>query len=79
MILNQFKQALSDFGVTPFDSLGMPFDPHRHDAVEICPTDQMEPGLVMEEFCRGYQMGDRVVRHAAVKVSAEINEETNNG
>jgi molecular chaperone GrpE len=80
MILDQFKQVLAEHHVVPFVSVGKPFDPHRHDAVEIVPTDEVAPGMVMEEFFKGYQMGDRIVRHARVKVSAapeENNSEDN--
>jgi len=34
------------------------------------PTDQHPEGTVMEELVRGYMIGDRVLRHAMVKVAA---------
>jgi molecular chaperone GrpE len=76
MILGQFKEALADQGVLPFDSVGKPFDAHFHEAVEITPTDEVPPGTVLEEYFRGYEMRGRVIRHAKVRVSAAP--ETNN-
>jgi Molecular chaperone GrpE (heat shock protein) len=72
MILSQFKDVLTNNGVTPFVSEGRPFDPHRHEAVETVPTNDVQPGTVLEESLRGYIMGDKVVRPARVKVSKAI-------
>ncbi|MEM1279806.1 MAG: nucleotide exchange factor GrpE, partial [Cyanobacteria bacterium P01_H01_bin.152] len=41
-----------------------------HEAVMREPTDQHPEGTVMEELVRGYIIGDRVLRHAMVKVAA---------
>lgn len=69
MILTQFKDVLTNNGVTPFESQGKQFDPHRHEAVEAIATNEVPPGTVVEESLRGYIMGDKVVRPARVKVS----------
>lgn len=69
MILTQFKDVLSNNGVAPFASEGMPFDPHRHEAVETIETDDCAPGTVVEESLKGYVMGDKTIRPARVKVS----------
>lgn len=69
MILNQFKEVLANNDVHPFKSLGTPFDPHQHEAVEMIETQDVSPGLVMEENIKGYKMGSKVIRPARVKVS----------
>ena len=69
MILSQFKDVLSNNGVTPFSSEGKSFDPHRHEAVESIETDTVAPGMVIEESLKGYIMGDKTIRPARVKVS----------
>jgi molecular chaperone GrpE len=69
MILSQFKDALAVNGVTPFVSVGKPFDPHRHEAIETIATTDFPPGIVVEESLRGYAMGERTIRPARVKVS----------
>ena len=49
---------------------GQEFDPNLHEAVMREPTDQHSEGTVMEELVRGYMIGERVLRHAMVKVAA---------
>lgn len=69
MILTQFKDVLSDNGVQPFNSLGETFDPHLHEAVETESKEGSAPGKIIEEFVRGYKMGDKIIRPARVKVA----------
>ncbi|PJD94380.1 MAG: nucleotide exchange factor GrpE [Parachlamydia sp.] len=73
MILNQFKDVLTSNGVTPINSVGTPFDPHVHEAIEMVETDEFPPGTVVEESIKGYKMGDKVIRPARVKVAKAIN------
>lgn len=78
MLLNQFKQVLNQHGVQEYHSIGKPFDPHAHEAVEMVATTEYPPGVVIEEFVRGYKIGDRPIRVARVKVAkapAEVNQE----
>jgi molecular chaperone GrpE len=56
-------------GVTPIETVGTPFDPRRHDAVSMEPTDEVPEGIVTRELQRGYQLRDRVLRPALVVVS----------
>lgn len=69
MILQQFKQILANHGVQEYHSVGKPFDPHLHEAVEMVETDEYPPGVVVEEFVRGYKIEDRPIRHSRVKVA----------
>lgn len=71
MILHQFKDALASHGVKAFESVGKPFDPHLHDAVEMVETDTEPPGLIIEENIRGYTIGGKTLRPARVKVTKE--------
>ncbi len=70
MILQQFKQVLSDNGVLEFEALGQQFDPHAHEAIEIERDPKYQEGTVVEEFVRGYKMGSWIIRPAKVKVAA---------
>jgi molecular chaperone GrpE len=72
MILGQFKEALSSNGVNSFSSVGQPFDPHWHEAIEMVETEEYAPGTVVEESLRGYKMGEKVIRPARVKVAKSI-------
>jgi molecular chaperone GrpE len=69
MLLNQFKQILKAQGVQEYHSVGKPFDPHLHEAVEMVESTEYPPGVVIEEFVRGYKIGDRPIRVARVKVA----------
>lgn len=69
MILTQLKDVLSDQGVTPFESIGQAFDPHLHEAVETENKEGVQQGTVIEEFVRGYKMGEKIIRPARVKVA----------
>lgn len=69
LTLQQLLQALSKFGLSPFDSVGKPFDPAMHEAMLVVETDQYEPNLVVEEFQRGYLLNHRLLRPATVSVS----------
>jgi len=73
MIAAQFKEVLENHGVRAFSSKGMLFDPHRHEAVEIEETDAVEEGTILQEFVKGYQCGERIIRPARVKVAKKSN------
>lgn len=60
----QFDKTLSNLGVERFESVGQPFDPHRHEAISMDGGDE----LVIEELQAGYKLGDTILRHAMVKV-----------
>jgi molecular chaperone GrpE len=62
--------CLKRLGVSPMRPDGQPFDPNLHEAVLREPTDEHPEGTVLEELVRGYYLGDRVLRHAMVKVAA---------
>ena len=72
MILAQFKDVLTQNGIIAIDSLGKPFSPHDHEAVEMIETQQEPPGTIIEECMRGYRMGDRTIRAARVKVAKPV-------
>jgi molecular chaperone GrpE len=69
LTLQQIHQTLNRFGLVPFDSVGKPFDPERHEAMLVVETDQHEPDQVVEEFQRGYLLNERLLRPATVSVS----------
>jgi molecular chaperone GrpE len=75
MLLNQFKHILGQHGVHEYHSIGKPFDPHLHEAVELVESIEYPPGIVVEEFVRGYKIGDRPIRVARVKVAKAPNEQ----
>lgn len=69
LIHKQLLETLRKRGVTPVDALGADFDPHFHMAVAYDPAEGRRDGEVIEEFTRGYMLGDRLLRPAMVKVA----------
>lgn len=64
-IIRQFQDVLKQFGVTPFASVGLPFDPTRHDAVG---EEAGEAGIVLREVAAGYEQNGNLLRVARVIV-----------
>jgi molecular chaperone GrpE len=69
MVYRQLLQALSDSGLSLVEAVGMPFDPHVHNAVMQVESTEYESGIVVEELQPGYRYRDRVIRPTMVKVS----------
>jgi molecular chaperone GrpE len=67
-IATSFQSALTNAGVEPILSVGEPFDPELHEAVDTGETDREMDGKVIAEYSRGFRMGDRLLRPARVKV-----------
>ena len=61
--------TLESHGVTPFSSLGEPFDPARHEAIGSTEGAGVERGSVAEEVQRGYKLGENLLRPARVRVA----------
>jgi molecular chaperone GrpE len=69
LIHKQLLEVLRKRGVKPVEALGADFDPHFHMAVAHEPAAGHREGEVVEEFRRGYMLGDRLLRPAMVKVA----------
>lgn len=69
LVLRSFQGALERFEVRAIQAVGLPFDPTIHEAMSVRETSESPPGVVLEEFRRGYMMGDRLVRPSMVVVS----------
>jgi hypothetical protein len=69
MLREQVEDALEEIGVTTFSADDERFDPSRHEASGVTPTDDPErDGLVAETERHGYLDGDEVIRPARVVV-----------
>lgn len=69
MIYNQLLSLLKKYDVQPIEALGKPFDPQLHEAMMQVDSDQYPEGTVALEMGKGYQQGNRVIRHSKVGVS----------
>lgn len=71
LIQKQLLQVLTERGLKKISSLGKPFDPHVHEAVgHIVSTEKLE-GIVLEEVLAGYQLNEKLLRPAKVKISTK--------
>jgi len=71
LIHRRLLELLARRGVTPIDAVGADFDPNLHQAVTTEPAGDRRDGEVIEQFRRGYMIGDRLLRPAMVKVAQE--------
>ncbi|MGA8566518.1 MAG: nucleotide exchange factor GrpE [Candidatus Binataceae bacterium] len=69
MVLRSLLDFLRTNGVSPRESVGRPFDPRFHEAVDHVESGEHPPNTVVSEFHRGYQVGERVLRPARVAVA----------
>ncbi len=69
MTLAQFETVLNKLGVTPIPALGEAFDPELHNAVMHVEDEEQGENLIIEEFEKGFKMGDKVIRFSMVKVA----------
>ena len=68
MVHNRFHKILIEEGIKPIETKGKKVDPYMHDVIEMVAHDSPE-GIIVEELQKGYNMGDKVLRAAKVKVS----------
>ena len=62
------SQLESKWGLKRFDSEGQPFDPNRHEALQMEKAAGITEAVVKEDFVKGYLLKDKVIRCAKVKV-----------
>lgn len=68
MIYEQLMSVISRLGVEPFGQEGEAFDPQIHNAVMHIEDENLGENAIAEVFAKGYRLGDKVIREAAVKV-----------
>jgi molecular chaperone GrpE len=68
LIEKKLKTVLEQEGVSQIEAQGANFDPRFHDAVQQDDSGDGNQEYVAEVYQKGYKMGDRVIRPAAVKV-----------
>jgi molecular chaperone GrpE len=70
MLQWQLNELLKNEGLSPVPTVGEPFDPYVHEAIEQVTSDTYGEGTVVEEVRKGYKQGDETLRPARVKVSS---------
>ena len=69
MIFHQLQGILTKLGVTVLDPKGETFDPEKHNAVMHIEDENLGENVVAQVFQKGFLLGDRVIRFAAVQVA----------
>ena len=69
MTLKQLTDSLAALGVTAFGEPGEPFDPNLHNGVMHEDNEELPENSIAAVFMKGYKLGDKVIRHATVKVA----------
>ena len=69
MISKQFVETLKAAGVEEIPALGEKFDPNFHNAVMHVDDENFGENEIVEEFQKGYKMGERIIRYSMVKVA----------
>lgn len=69
MVASQISAAFSKLGVEAIEATGVEFDPTIHNAVMHVEDEEAKENQVVEMFQKGYKIGDKILRHAMVKVA----------
>lgn len=71
---NSFENSLANAGVEHVPAVGEDFNPELHEAVDTGDVDPELDGKVIEEYSRGFRIGERLLRPARVKVGRASNQ-----
>lgn len=69
MVIKQIDDIFERFGMYPIAAKGEPFDPTKHEAMNLVETVAFPENTVIEELQTGYSLHDRIVRPSMVTVS----------
>ncbi|XVF56757.1 hypothetical protein PTKIN_Ptkin06aG0145500 [Pterospermum kingtungense] len=63
-------EILGSLGLEPVETVGNPFDPMLHEAIMLEDSTEFEEGIILQEFRKGFKIGEKLLRPSMVKVSA---------
>ncbi len=69
LIRKQMLEIMAELGCSEIPTVGEVFNPEVHDAVMHIESEEYGEQVIVEELRKGYKCGDRVIRHAMVKVA----------
>ena len=69
LVLKQYQDVLTSFGVKKIETVGQTFDPEIHEAVSSVQDDKYGEKEIVQEYRTGYMVGNKVIRHAMVVVA----------
>jgi len=65
----QMNEVMRGEGLSTVPTVGEPFNPYVHEAIEAIEDSDKPEGTIVEEVLKGYTLGDETLRPARVKVS----------
>lgn len=65
----ELEKVFAQHGITRIAAHGLPLDPNQHQAMLEIPSDEHEPGTVVQEMQSGWMIKDRLLRPAMVGVA----------
>ena len=69
MTFNQLKDVFTKLGISEIEAVGQTFDPEKHNAVMHIEDESYGENTVVEEFQKGFMLGDKVIRCSMVRVA----------
>jgi molecular chaperone GrpE len=68
LIVKQMEEVLRNLNVQTVETVGVPFDPRFHEALDSVESNELPDGQVHDEVRRGYRIKERLLRPALVRV-----------
>lgn len=65
----ELERVFASHGITRIAATGLPLDPNQHQAMLEVPTNDAEPGTIVQELQAGWMIKDRLLRAAMVAVA----------
>lgn len=69
LVLKQFKDVLTARGIVEIEAVGNTFDPELHEAVSSVQDETKGEKEIVQEYRKGYMIGNKVIRHSMVIVA----------
>ncbi len=69
LVARQFQEALKSLGLEEIETIGQRFDPEFHEAVSHIEDETKGEQEIVQEYRKGYKIGNKVVRHSMVIVA----------
>ena len=69
MTFNQLCEVFKKLGVEEIEAIGQTFDPQYHNAVMHVEDEEKGESEIVEQFQKGFKIGEKVIRFSMVKVA----------
>ena len=69
MTFNQLREVMQKLGVEEIEAEGKSFDPAVHNAVMHVDDEAYGENVIVQEFQKGFKIGEKVIRFSMVKVA----------